>query len=59
MSTHSFADYKELAQALTFNASYVRMCLRKFPEYDKNTPIDETLAQKVAEKLSRPWPPAA
>ncbi|NLY93645.1 MAG: hypothetical protein GXY23_06405 [Myxococcales bacterium] len=51
-------ELADLAKALKFTPAYVRMVLRKFEDYQDGKPVSAELAQKVAEKLSRPWPPA-
>lgn len=53
-------ELADLAKALKFTPAYVRMVVRKFDAaYKEGQPVSAELAQKVAEKLSRPWPPEA
>lgn len=48
----------ELAEALRFNPSYVRMVIRKFDKsFKEDDAISAELAKQVAEKLNREWPP--
>ena len=49
----------ELAKLLRYSKAYVKMNLKKFPEYQVGQPIPEELAGKVADLLSREWPPPA
>ena len=51
-------ELADLAKALKFTPAYVRMVLRKFEDYEEGEPVSADLAERVAEKLSRPWPPA-
>jgi hypothetical protein len=51
-------ELADLAKALNYSPAYVRMVLRKFDGYQEGEPVSADLAQKVADKLSRPWPPA-
>ena len=52
-------ELADLAKALKFTPAYVRMILRKFDDYVDGQPVSSDLAQRVADKLSRPWPPEA
>lgn len=47
----------ELAKLLRFTPAYVKMVLRKFDDYQDGAPVSEDLAGRLAQKLSRPWPP--
>lgn len=58
MSTKTY-ELQELAQALKFTPSYVKMILKKLPTYTMGEPIPENVASQVAKKVRRPWPPAA
>ncbi len=49
---------QELSKLLNFTAPYIKMLLKRMG-HDPDAPIDEALAKQLAEKLSRPWPPAA
>jgi hypothetical protein len=51
-------ELADLAKALNYSPAYVRMVLRKFDGYQEGKPVSADLAQRVADKLSRPWPPA-
>ena len=50
-------ELKQLAKLLNFTAAYCKMCLKKMGA-DPSEPIDEDTAAKLADILSRPWPPA-
>lgn len=55
--TYALSD---LAEALRFNPSYVRMVIRKFDRsFKEGDSISEELAKQVAQTLNREWPPAA
>ncbi|MEZ4288352.1 MAG: hypothetical protein R3A47_09465 [Polyangiales bacterium] len=49
-------DLKELSKLLNFTPAYCKMVLKGWG-VDPNGAIDEPTAAKLAEKLSRPWPP--
>ena len=56
METVETYELRELARLLRYNAAYCKMLLKKMG-HDPSDRIDEDTAQKLADKLSRPWPP--
>ena len=50
-------DLKELAKLLNFTVPYCKIVLKGLG-IDPNETIDEEAAARLADKLSRPWPPA-
>jgi hypothetical protein len=46
-----------LAKLFKFSPAYVKMVLKKTEGYEAGKPVSEEVAQRLAEKLSRPWPP--
>lgn len=56
METAETYELRELARLLRYNAAYCKMLLKKMG-HDPSDRIDEDTAAKLADKLSRPWPP--
>jgi hypothetical protein len=52
-------EIDDLAKLFKFSPAYVKMVLKKTEGYEVGKPVTAEVAQRLAEKLSRPWPPEA
>jgi hypothetical protein len=50
-------EIDELARLLKFTPAYVKMVLKKVEGYEAGKPVSDEVAKRLADKLSRPWPP--
>jgi hypothetical protein len=48
-----------LAKMFKFSPAYVKMVLKKVEGYEVGKPVPAEVAERLAQKLSRPWPPEA
>ncbi|MGB5810060.1 MAG: hypothetical protein WBG86_05980 [Polyangiales bacterium] len=57
MDTKTY-DLKELAQLLQFHPAHCKVMVKQYGA-DPNGPIGADVAEKVAKRVRRPWPPQA